>query len=363
MIEVAIRPDGAPARYRVDVVRSPAGETSVGVSLLVGDLLARRPEVQDALLRSASLKRPPAPEIEESVREIGRTLFAALLGTDEVAGLYRAASALASTRGQRLRVLLRTDDPRLANLPWEAMYDKTFGYVCRQVQLVRHLPVPAVPPPLTVKPPLRILGVISSPAGVPALNIDRERELLTAALAPLSAEGLIDVTWLPDATFSALHELLMSRTWHVLHFIGHGSYSPDAGEGLIVLTGDDGRHQIIDSSGFADLLRRARPQPRLVVLNSCSGAASGTADLFAGTASALIRAGIPAVTAMQFDVSDNAASAFTRGFYTAIAHGRDVDDAVSDGRIAILGSNGRTLEWLTPALYMRGDQAQLFARA
>ncbi|HLN71448.1 MAG TPA: CHAT domain-containing protein, partial [Streptosporangiaceae bacterium] len=112
----------------------------------------------------------------------------------------------------------------------------------------------------------------------------------------------------------------------------------------------------------ADLLPEiwARPVPRLVVLNSCSGAAVGVTDLFSGTAAALVRGGVSAVAAMQYEISDRAAVAFARGFYGAIAHGRGVDDAVSSGRVAIVGLSGRTLEWVTPVLYLRGRDSHLF---
>ena len=71
---------------------------------------------------------------------------------------------------------------------------------------------------------------------------------------------------------------------------------------------------------LADLLDEAEPTPRLVVLNSCQSGAGGTTDLFSGTAAALAHSGIRAVAAMQFSISDAAALAFARGFYTALAH-------------------------------------------
>src|SRR6185312_10958997 len=58
--------------------------------------------------------------------------------------------------------------------------------------------------------------------------------------------------------------------------------------------------------------------------------------------------------------SDTAAIVFARGFYAAIARGRGVDDAVSSGRVAILGLSDRTLEWVTPVLYLRGRDTRLF---
>jgi hypothetical protein len=81
-------------------------------------------------------------------------------------------------------VIIRIDDPVLAGLPWEAMYDDAAGeYVCRSGQLVRHVAVPAPVRPLTVRPPLRILGIASSPRGWPPWTSACEQEQLDQALA------------------------------------------------------------------------------------------------------------------------------------------------------------------------------------
>ncbi len=77
-------------------------------------------------------------------------------------------------------------------------------------------------------------------------------------------------------------------------------------------------------------------------------------------AATLVRGGITAVAAMQYAITDPAAIAFSHGFYGAIARGRGVDEAVSSGRVAILGLSGRTLEWVTPVLYLRGRDSHLF---
>jgi hypothetical protein len=63
---------------------------------------------------------------------------------------------------------------------------------------------------------------------------------------------------------------------------------------------------------------------------------------------------------MQHSISDLAAVAFARGFYAAIANGRGVDDAVSSGRVGILGISDSTLEWITPVIYLRGHESRLF---
>ena len=361
VIEVAIGPGGAPGMFKVEVVASPAGEASATVELDAESLLARRGLLQQAVLASAVPSRRVLPETEQPVREAGQVLFAGLLGTGEVAGRYRAAAAVAAERGEGLRVVLRIDTPALAGLPWEAMYDQAAGaYVCRQDQLVRHVPVASVPAPLRVRPPLRILGVVSSPRGLPPLDVEKEQDQLARALARPAGQGLAELHWAPSATWADLQDLLLDGEWHVLHFIGHGDFDPGRDEGVLALVREDGRADLVAAHRLTDLLRQARPMPRLVVLNSCSGAAAGVSDLFSGTAAALVRGGVSAVAAMQYEISDPAAVAFARGFYAAIARGRGVDDAVSSGRVAILGLSDRTLEWVTPVLYLRGHDTRLF---
>ena len=145
----------------------------------------------------------------------------------------------------------------------------------------------------------------------------------------------------------------------MLHFIGHGDYDTRTDEGVLALVDAGGRADLVEAGRLADLLGEAQPTPRLVVLNSCSSGQSGASDLFSGTAAALARSGISAVAAMQFAISDTAAIAFARGFYTAIAQGRGIDEAARSGRISILGAP-RSLEWVTPVLYLRGQATQLF---
>jgi hypothetical protein len=345
----------------VQVITSPAGEASAVAWLDAAGLLARRSELQQAVLVSAVPTRRVLTETERCVREAGEALFAASLGAGEVAGRYRASAALAAERGQALRVVLRIEDPVLAGLPWEAMYDTSAGaYVCRRNELVRHIGVASAAAPLAVEPPVRILGIASSPRGLQPLNIAKEKSQLANALSRLRYEGMAELVWASSATWAELQEMLLGSCWHVIHFIGHGDFDAERDEGVIALTGQDGRPDLIEASRLVDLLGQARPTPRLMVLNACSGASTGPSDLFSGTAAALVRGGASAVAAMQYEISDAAALAFVRGFYSAIAYGRGVDEAVSSGRVSIIGLNARTLEWVTPVLYLRGNNSNLF---
>lgn len=82
------------------------------------------------------------------------------------------------------------------------------------------------------------------------------------------------------------------------------------------MTGEDGGTHRLGAGDLALLLAEHRSL-RLVVLNSCDTARASASDRFSSTASVLLRRGIPAVVAMQYEISDEAAITFARGFYTA----------------------------------------------
>ena len=344
------------------MVQSPVGEAASSVSIDSESLLQMHDAWQQALLASAASTRRIVSGPETPLRLVGQELFAVLFGDPAIAGRYRSSLAIAQERNEPLRVVLRLYAPELAPLPWEAMYDaESAGYVSRTEPLVRHVPVASAPLPLRVTQPLRILAITASPRGLPALDIEKEEEQLREALADPIRRGAINLHWARNATWDTIQNLLLTQEFHVVHFIGHGDFDIGEDEGVLALVGNDGRVNRVEASRFADLLREASPMPRLVVLNSCLTAASGATDLFSGTAAALVHGGVSAVAAMQFEITDSAAVAFARGFYSAIAAGRPVDQAVRSGRVAILGTNGHTLEWITPVLYLRAAEAQVFS--
>lgn len=361
VLELEVSRGTGHGNYVVQVVSSPAGEASATFTLDSDRLLNTRAHLQNAVLASAVSSRRIATGNEGVVQAFGRELFDTLFESKPIAGLYTASRALANDHQEELRIVIRAESPELAALPWEVMYDaESDAYVCLREPLVRHVPVAKQPAPLRVHGAVRILGIVSSPNGLAELDVEKEKDNLVRAIARPAARGLVDLRWAEDATWSTLQELLLSEEWHVIHFIGHGDFDFEREEGILALVGRDGRPNRVEGSRFVDLLRQARPMPRLVVLNSCSSAMSSAEDLFSGTAAALVRGGVSAVAAMQFAISDDAAIEFCRGFYNAIAHGRGVDEAVGSGRVAILGSSANTLEWVTPVLYLRGRESHLF---
>ena len=145
VIEVAIGPGAVPGKFKVEVIESPAGHLSATAGLDAESLTARRGLRQQEVLASSVRTRGSSRPSSSSARR-GRRCSPGCWGAGGVAGCYRASAALAAEPGEELRVVLRIDDPALAGLPWEAMFDHEAGaYVCRRDQLVRHVPVASVP--------------------------------------------------------------------------------------------------------------------------------------------------------------------------------------------------------------------------
>ncbi|MEV7662565.1 CHAT domain-containing protein [Paenarthrobacter sp. NPDC089316] len=361
-IELEIDSGSARGEYTVHVVRAPAGGHASGAFTLdVDGIQDRLPQLEATVLASAVAARRTLPIAEAAVREVGQELFQALF-TREVYGTYRASLGATQHSGQQLRVVLRLAAPELAMMPWETLFDPgTETYLCQTEPLIRHIPAPDYNQnPLDVAPPLRIMGIVASPRDLPALDVETEKEHLSRALAGPISEGRVELVWSKTGTWDDIQSMLLAGPWHVVHFVGHGDYDPRTDEGRIALVGQDGRAAMVRAVRLMALLSVASPRPRLVVLNSCSSGEMGQTDLFSGTAAALVRSGIGAVAAMQFAISDNAAISFSHGFYAAIANGRTVDEAARVGRISVMASPDGTLEWVTPALYVRGGSTQLF---
>ena len=114
-------------------------------------------------------------------------------------------------------------------------------------------------------------------------------------------------------------------------------------------------------SGDLALLLHDHSPLRLAVLNACEGALSAADDPFAGVAQSLVQGGLPAVVAMQFEITDRAAIVFAHEFYRALSDGYPVDAAVTEARKVLLTeSRGTGLEWGTPVLYMRAPDGRIF---
>ena len=394
--EVTIRKQGhdylarvtdAPTRRESEEnkLELPFGASEIPVILL---------RLENAVLRSAgSYRGTMTSKDERMLQDFGREMYKAVfVNAPDILEEYAASLALVDEQRDRtmgLRIRLRVESPDLAALPWEFLYDKRErSYVClrNKTPLVRFLNARKTSHNLEVDGPLRILGMIVNPGmrtndasfgedfdDWELLNTDAERTRIDEAIAPLEKEGRVRFQWVPGESPRQLLAMMRKEPWHVFHFIGHGGIGGDdpigngkaaEGEGdtdgYIVMTDDHYRPMEIPARKLYRLLE-GFGSLRLAVLNCCYSARATSSDAFASPGAALVRAGVPAVVAMQYPISDQAAIELASGFYGSLADGFPVDTALTQARILV--SFRSDFEWGVPVLYMRSPNGQLFSTA
>lgn len=318
--------------------------------------------LQDVLLNKGEEKQKRI-ERDQTIKRFGASLFDALVVGD-IRSRYDISLHEALQHGKGLRLRLHIEPPELAMVPWEYLYDARQGdYVClsRYTPIIRYLDLPQPIQTLKARLPLRILAMTASPNNLDPVDLVIERQRLHDALKDLEASGQVQITWLSGQTRGDLQQAMQpgQGPWHIFHFIGHGGFDTHSGEGVLALANEMGHLQLLPAPHLARLLADHKSL-RLVVLNACEGAKGNRQNRFSSSASTLAQRGIPAVLAMQNEITDAAAIDLTRVFYQALADGMPVDVAVAEARKAISLEKAGTLEWGTPVLYLRSPDGSLF---
>ena len=361
--DVAVVPDRQG--YAAQVLRAPAGLATAPFTLpfaapdLAQFMIAVGPP------RVASRRLVPAVARVADVKEYGRRLGDALF-SGEVGTSFRNSLAAASSQGHALRIRLRLDAvPELDSVPWEYLYDTPldrFLTLSRETPIVRMLDSVEPPSELAVTLPLKVLVMISSPSDLPALAVERERQLLVATTGDLAKAGMLDLVVMEGpATLGALQKALIDE-YNVFHFIGHGGFDDTAQEGVLALETAERTVDRVSGARLGTLLHDAQGM-QLAVLNACEGARTSSENAFSGVGQALIRQGLPAVVAMQTEISDRAALVFSHEFYWYLTRGLGIDAAICEVRKAMAVSDEAS-EWGTAVLLRSGsDQPFTFPTA
>lgn len=354
---------GSGFTYPVNVIDSPAGE---GRAIMIfpftnAQLEEKLRGLEKALLRAGGRRRATLTPDEQAVQEFGQALFNALI-QGEIRNLYEVSRERAQQQSKGLRLKLRILAPELAVLPWEFLFDprrERYVALSNRTPIVRYIELPQPVRPLAAPAPLRILGMVANPQDLDPLDVAHEKERVEMAVAELQAQGLVELVWLEGDTWRDLQRALYEGPWHIFHFIGHGYFDVPRDEGFVVLSSDEGKAQPLGATRLAHLLTDHAPL-RLVLLNACESGKGGVRDTVSSTASVLVQQGIPAVLAMQYEITDQAAVECARSFYQALAYGLPVDAAMAEARKGMSLESPSSLEWGVPVLYMRTTNGALF---
>lgn len=308
-------------------------------------------------------------EEEEDLIAFGRALADRLLPEGDVRiQVTEAIRRAGRDSGVRLRLLIR--EPRLAELPWEYTYLSLLGrespldflVLNPVVSLVRHEPLPLSYASVAPRDPdhLRMVAATANAPGYLELDLRKERQILQEALGVLPSDGA-SIEYEPilvDPSESELQAVLVGGA-DVFHFAGHGGLRD--GKGFIALAPEEGTEAVpMAADKLANLLQAAGV--RMAVLGACESGRRDPLSRWVGVAPALVAGvpGVPAVVVMQYRIRDSAAIKFARAFYTSVAAGLSVDEAVYQGRLALLDPDDLSASWAIPVLYLRSVDGVIF---
>lgn len=354
--------DRAADRYRATVLSSPAGQATSTFDVPFSTL-----ELENFRLKMTREQGPTrhsqggrnARAAADRARVFGQHLFSTVFNGAVQACLRDSVDA-ATKQGAGLRLRLGGSG-ELCDLPWEYLYSPDldrFLSLSTETPIVRYVAPAQDVRPLVLSLPLRMLVMVANPSDAETLEAEQEWASLRQSLAPLEREGLLTIDRMKGGSLAGLQRQLQAAEYHIIHFIGHGSFDEQRDDGMLLLEDHAGRSRPTTGNELATVLHDHQSL-RLVVLNSCEGGRASTNVPFGGLAQALVRQRIPAVVAMQCEISDGAANAFAIAFYGALARGSTLDAAIADSRKAMF-AEGYGLEWGTPVLYTLSADGRVF---
>lgn len=336
----------------------PVSAVADGMGRVSGILPDPPTELTDLLAQVAAL--PPGDGNETLLVTAGVGLFRWL--TDPVETHLRVAWDRVEQQKSGLRVLLSIDPPEINAWPWELLHDPERGRTLGTsiaTPLVRYLDRSdqfGSLADLKAELPLDMLLVLPKALD---LNLVKERAVIEQAVQPL--DEVLSVHVLDGVvTRARFADALISGGFEIVHGSGHGAFLD--GQGYISLNLPDGAPDWVDEQVMGRFVANCRSL-KLAVLNVCSSGRVDEGRGFQGLAPQLVRDGVPAVIAMQYPLSDDAAMTFAEEFYRRLCVGENagrVDVAVSYARnmLAILYPGDRCL--CAPVVYTHAPDGVIF---
>jgi hypothetical protein len=173
------------------------------------------------------------------------------------------------------------------------------------------------------------------PGGRVLERVDVAGELGRATVA---LEPRIPVTPLDSGGRATLNDLIthVGEGYDILYLVCHGAVIDE--EPWLWLEDAKGQFDRVKGESLVTRLSELRHRPRLVVLASCQSAGRGTSTddgALAALGPSLAQAGIPAVLAMQGDVSMQTVAGFMPVFFAELSKDGQIDRAAARARGAV----------------------------
>ena len=169
---------------------------------------------------------------DEQAAQYGQRLYGYLFGKGKRLRAFLKTSP--EYRQAHLVLSLHPDVASLWRLPWEYLHDGD-KFVCLDGDMrLSRLPEDLLElSPRATPPPLRVLFVIAAPDDQKALDVERELTVMQDALEDHVRAGNLVMEVLDEATLPALQSACSRQSYHIVHYIGHGTYSHKQQRGFL----------------------------------------------------------------------------------------------------------------------------------
>jgi tetratricopeptide (TPR) repeat protein len=293
---------------------------------------------------------------ENELLELGRTLYQHLLP-----GAVGTTFEAIWNEGESVQLHLKLNSPKLQAIPWEYLANSD-GFLSKELDFIisRHIePEVKKPKEVTLALPLRLLVVVSSPLDLKPerqLDADREVSFIRRSTQEMVKAGDLEIEVEDIASLQQLRTTFESYKPHLVHFTGHGVVENDA-QGNVIRTGlllenAEGTKTVVTAPDLAKFFEN-RPELRAIVLSACVTAVAETKQAIESIAAQLVKAGVPAVIAMQESILDESATLFAQNFYPALAKGQPIGKALAMARRALYEqdkADRKNSDWGMPTL-------------
>jgi hypothetical protein len=329
-----------------------------------------RPSQDGPQLVQLDLQRLRSLELDDIA--YGQVLSQNLFRDERLRQAFAEARTASQSRDQalRLRLFIGPSAPELHDLHWEKLRDpdQDASLVMNQQILFSRYLSSFDWRPVCLRPQakLKALVLIANPADIAEFQpggrvlapLDVPRELAQAK----AGLGTILVKDLPSGGQATVENLCaqLRNGCDLLYLVCHGALIE--GEPWLWLENDQGFAARVSGRELVDRLRNLPQRPRLVVLASCQSAGNGlggtrgAGGALAGLGPRLAEAGIPAVLAMQGEITVETVSRFMPVFFEELQRDGQIDQAMAVARNAVRNRP----DWWMPVLFMRLKSGRLW---
>ncbi len=328
----------------------------LGQSLYQVDLRVNDPGSEGAIAPAsgkATLSTALLEDSESDPAEYGQTLSSLLFNDGQIRESWIKARAALDKSGLdiRFRLLLAPGDVLLNSIRWELLLDPDSKKAIASGQKIlfsRFLfSNDWRPINLRAKGDLTAVIAVAAPSDLETawnlapVIVDDQTSPVAEAMSPLIPRILPQ-----PLTLDSLIDAFRASP-DILYLVAHGSID-DQLRPQLMLANAEGKSSLTFATDLTAALEQINPLPRLVVLASCqsAGFASSAQTSFAAL---LANAGIPAVVAMQGNISMKSVQAAMPRFFEELFKDGQIDRALSTARFEVRDNHDA---WM-PALLLR----------